>query len=479
MLQKLYQRPRNVVIFTVLIFIAMFFLTFPSYFASVDEHEYLKNSFLLQRGTLAETEKTEACVGKFNGEGYVSQYFIGRSLFLIPFTWFGFGAVMLSGLIIHLLNMLLFYKIFEKLGHNPLYSIFYLLYPAFLWEARTLNNELLVLTGILAGVFFYLSEKRSHQLLSGFMLGLTALVRQEALLISLAFFLIPLIKKRDKFLFMLSGFIPAFLLLLWTNSLFYGGVLSTGYGDPFSFVTDIGTNPLFFQNLGKFIFLLALAYPLMIFSPFLAKSKIRKEVIIASIIFIIFYSQNSGIAYFSTFHPTAFTAQLRYVIPIIGLLLLTYPPLLERIMRKFRLPLKPTVISVIVVLFMIGGIASLIHSNFLDGRYTVFNQIYANTDRGSLLIGSSDDCNYVLNEHFDDRAYLDVGTEGLESYMERYEHVYLLEISYSTVDYSSIRGNVVKKERQKIADFIERREGNLELIFEMNTPNSLRIYRVD
>ena len=167
----------KILVLCVVAFSLVHLFYFPSYFASVDEHEYLKNSFLLQKGTLTEPDITKACKAQFNGQGYMSHFFIGRSLFLIPFTFFGFGAVMLSGLVIHLLNMFLFYRLMKKLGYNPLYSLFYLLYPAFFWEARTLNSEILVLTGILAGVYFYLSEKKAHYILAGVFLGLASLVR--------------------------------------------------------------------------------------------------------------------------------------------------------------------------------------------------------------------------------------------------------------------------------------------------------------
>jgi len=477
-IRKMVQYPKIVVIISAIIFILLTIFTFPPYFASCDEHEYLKNSFLLQEGTLTEQEITEACAGKFNGEGYISHFFIGRSIFLIPFTWFGFGAIMFSGLIIHLINFFIFYKIMQRTGYNAIYSILYLLYPAFLWEARTLNSEILVLTGLLAATYFYLSGEKKHFILSGFIFGITSIVRQESLLISFPFLLIPLLTKRKKFILLLAGFVPAAIILLGTNQIFYGGALSTGYGNPLSFIVDIGTNPTFFQNMGKFVFILILAYPLMILSPFLTKHKLRKEIVLASLIFIIFYAQNTAVSNFPTFHPTAFTGQLRYLIPLIGLIMLTYPPLLEKMLRKIRLPLKPVLYTTIITLFAISVIATSIHFNFLNERYAVFNQIYSNTETGSLLIGSSDDCNYVMNEIFDERAYLDPGEVNVDDYISNYDNVYVLDISYSTVDYSSPRGGIVANERQVIKDFIESNEHRIEIVYETDTPHSVKIYKL-
>lgn len=467
---------RKLVVAGIVLFVLIHLLFFPSFFAAADEHEYLKNAFLLREGTLTETDPTGVCKGTFNGQGYTSHFFIGRSLFLIPFTFFGFGAVMLSGLIIHLLNMGMFYAILKKLGSRPIYSLFYLLYPALYWEARTLNSELLVLTGLLAGVYFYLSEKKRDHMLSGIFFGLSSLVRYEAILLIFPFFLIPLIRNRKKFLLLAAGFVPVALLILWTNSLFYGGALSTGYGNPFNQLTEIGGNPHFWENLGKFFFLLSIAYPLLIFSPAFSKT-LRAELILASLFFLIFYAENASVAVFPTFHPTAFTGQLRYVVPLIGLLMLSYPPFFEMILRKIRLPRKYALFAVLAALFILFIVATSVHSQFLEGRRSVFDQIYSHTEKGSLLIGSADDCNYVLNNIFEERHYRDVKSENLPAFIQEYQHVYVLDISYSTVDPSTERGAVALAERQAIKDFIQNNR-SLEKIFSSSSPHHVEIYRL-
>ena len=475
-----------IVISAALAFTIVHILLFPVFFASVDEHEYLKNSFLIQTGSLAEPDPTLVCTGDFNGSGYVSHFFIGRSLFLIPFTPFGFNAVMLSGLVIHLTNLFIFYRILKRLGYDPIYSILYLLYPAFFWEARTLNSEILVLTAIFSGVLFYLSRSRLEKfslrlfkspfLLSGLSFGLAALVRYESIILSFPFFLVPLVKDRKKFLSMLAGFIPVLLLILWANSLFYGGILSTGYGNPFTQVTEIGSNPHFWSNLGKFILLLSIAYPLMVFSPLFQKT-LRTEILLSTILFLVFYSENASVAVFPTFHPSAFTAQLRYVIPLVGLLLISYPPFVERALK--RIPIKKSLVlgAFFLALFSVFVLASIIHSNFLNDRYSIFSHIYSNTPDGSLLIGSADDCNYVLNEMFPDRYYLNVKSPLLKSYMNNFSNVYLLDISYSTVDPTTERGAVAVAERQAIKSFISS-HSSMVPVYSTEKPHHLWIYRL-
>ncbi|MBI4021224.1 MAG: hypothetical protein HY369_03195 [Candidatus Aenigmarchaeota archaeon] len=472
-------RTRHLLILVAVGFVAVHLVFFPSYFASIDEHEYLKNAFLLQGGTLTEPAQTASCEGKFTGDGYVSQYFIGRSAFLVPFTWAGFEGVMLSGLVIHLLNFALIVLILRKWGVSPLYALLYLLFPAMLWEARTLNSELLALTGLLAATFFYLGKKPWQSALAGLFFGLAALPRYEVILLAIPFFLVPLCMDRRKFLAMLAGFVPAALLLLGTNALFYGGILEHGYsnelGEIFAFET--GIKPFYGLTLVKFLVILAAVLPLLILSPVVAPPALRKELLLATVIFLLFYAQNVNIADAPWLHPTAVTGQIRYLIPLIGLLLLTYPFLVRKVLGRLRLPEKPVLSIAIVALFAAAILASSVHATFLDGRRAVFDQIYAHTTTESLLIGSSDDCNYVLNELFADRAYLDVGTANLAALAGPYGDVYLLDIRYGTVDYSSPRGKLVAGERQQVADFLAQHAGELTEVFSSSQPHHVTIYR--
>ena len=97
-----------IVVFFLLFFIAAWLFFFPGFYSAVDEHSYLKNAMQLQRGPLGEENPEYAAKSNaFSGGRYTASQFIGRSLFLIPFTWFGLGGAMLSGLVIHLISFAL------------------------------------------------------------------------------------------------------------------------------------------------------------------------------------------------------------------------------------------------------------------------------------------------------------------------------------------------------------------------------------
>lgn len=466
---------RRIVLVSLAIFVIVYFIFFPSFFASIDEHEYIRNSYLLQKGTLIEKDASIACTGKFNGEGYVNQYFVGRSVFLMPFTWFGLFGIMLSGLVLHLLNFFVFYKILGKLGTNKKYSMFYLLYPAFLWSSRTVNSELFVLLGMLLGVYFYLSESRKSNILAGLSFGMAVLGRYDAAIIVFPFLLIPLIKNRKKLSQILIGFVPVLLVIFFVNTIFYGGALSTGYGNPLSFITRIFGNTWLLKSMAVHIAILLIAYPLLLLSPFKAH-RLKKEVIIASGLYILFYSYNADPSIYAFFSPVTFTGRLRYLIPAIGLLLIFYGNLYESVMKKLKLPEKKIFTAIIIALIVTALCASYIHGKFLDDRRHALEQVYLNTPNNSLLVGSGEVCTFVLPQIFGNRSYSDIGNKTIENFAGR--DTYLVDVFYSTVDPSTHRGSLVAGSRKEITSFIDDNKNRLMHIFNSTKPHEIRIYKI-
>ncbi len=468
---------KNYLLVSVGIFVLIYLLFFPSFFASIDEHEYIRNAYLLQKGTLTEPDPTKACTGDFNGEGYISQYFIGRSIFIIPFTWFGLEAMLFSGLVIHLLNFFLFLKIMDRLSYNRKYSLLYLLYPVFFWSARTLNSELLVLTGLLAGLYFYFTDGRRKWFMSGFFFGLSILTRYESALILVPFLIVPLVKKREKMALMLLGMVPVLIVLFALNTAFYGGPLSTGYGSSVGFLQKIFTKePIFLMSNAAIYFgILLMAYPLMSLSPSL-KSRGRVEIGLSFLLFLVFYSVNSDPSIYAFLHPVTFTGRLRYLIPVVGMLLVAYIPMYKRIVGKFGINERKIFAVAAGSLFVVYLGASFVHADFIDGRYYIYQKIRENTEPGSLLIGRGEDCNYIGDWTGEDRRFIDISGD-IEKHMQDFQNVYVLQIRYGTVDVGSNRGSKIGEEWKLVSEYIENNMNSLELVFESQGLNHIRIYR--
>ena len=476
----------KILIFSGLIFSFIFLFTFPNIYFSIDEHEYLKNSVLLRQGKTFETQMEYACRGNFNGTGFISNYFIGKSIFLIPFTFFDVAGAMLSGLIIHLINFILFYLILRRLKINTLNSLLYLFFPVATWLSRTLYPELLVLTFLLAGYYFYLAKKEKECILTGLFFGFAAIVRYEALLIFIAFAVVNLFKSRKKLFYLIIGYFPIALIILLFNFFQYGGFFNVGYGNISSL--SAGGNPNYFINILVYLFASLTVYPLLLLSPIYSRVKGRIEILLSVLLYFFFWAKFYNITAFELSIPLLLTIRLRYFMPVLGLLLITYSGFYPLILKKIKIkpPIKK-IIFVLLTVLIVGTIyLSSIHQKASNDRFEVFNQIYENTENGSMIIGSSDDCIYFVHNFYDDRKYLRVDLEneygeyfkGKDARSYFTENTYIMDLDYQNrKNKTELRQQTNIAERNKMKEFIEENKKNLTEVFSTNEPHDLTIYK--
>jgi len=482
------KQPEKILLFCAVVYSVLFFLFFPAFYSSIDERAYVNNSVLLAQGTLFGQGPGESCNSSFTEQGYHSSYFIGKSAFLLPFLAGGIGGVMASGLVIHLLNFFMFYLILKKMKQNVMCSLLYLLFPAFVWGSRTLYPELLVLTFFLAGFLALLYEKRNFLLLSGALFGIACFVRYDAVLGFAAFFISFLVKDRKKALFFLLGFLPFAFAILCFNQFVYGGPLQSGYGDVLSLASrsvEFG----FFAALAGFVVILTLFYPLLLESAFLAKYKHRLAIALVAVFYILFYSRYA-VANFLNYDFNAFlflTIRLRYLFPAIGMLLVPFSVMLTAQLRKWKRYELPLWTGFIVVFIAGAAALSMVHAGFVGERFSVWEQVYANTPEGSMVIGSSDDCMYFSSGFFPEREYFSVDLDNsirnlpegtaLEDFVQG--EAFVMDLRYANrAGSSGPRQDTIDEERKKLADFIEAHSGGLELVFETTEPHSLKVYRL-
>ena len=101
------------------------------------------------------------------------------------------------------------------------------------------------------------------------------------------------------------------------------------------------------------------------------------------------------------------------------------------------------------------------------------------------IIGSADDCIYFMPGLFEDRRYFSVDlSQDLAKNAQKIDierqlgpNTFVIDILYPGQINPTIRGQVVSRERQKMRDFLEAHKNELELIFQMDEPNHLAIYR--
>ncbi|MEM0360261.1 MAG: hypothetical protein QXK06_02905 [Candidatus Diapherotrites archaeon] len=371
---------------------------------------------------------------------------------------------------------------------NPSFALLYLFYPVIFWESRTLYAESLVLLGFLSAFYFLISGNRKHWFFSGALMGLAVISRYDAAIGVGAMLLAMLAKDRKKILFVSLGLWPLVISIAFFNFIAYGSPLSTGYGH--SGISLFHSSVVGAQLLSILFYavLLIALYPLMLASPYLSKKfPYKLEFALLSIVYLFLAARYPPFA----FNNSVFTIllRMRYAIPLIGMLLVPYGVFLQELLERFKFKEKTIMAGywAIIALLFAGSIyASYVHSEFLNSRKAVFDQIYSHTPENALIIGGSDDCMYFLNGLFPQRRYLSVdlnqqlagNPQGLrlEDYLGK--NTYVLDLQYSNREPGSGgRQDVTDAERKKVLDFIEKNRANLELVFETRAPHYLKIYK--
>lgn len=476
---------RKALILSAVAFSVFYLFFFPPMYTAIDEHEYAKNAVLLSNGQLFNANPLDYCGGVLQNDSYRSTYPLGKSLFLTPFLPFGLAGLFLAGLLAHLLNFGIFALVLKRLKTDPRLAILYLFFPAFAWSSRTLYPELLVLTGALVGVFFYLGHGKKDWLLCGLFFGLATIIRYDATFLFAGFAIASLFKNRSRLFWSCLGAGLVGILILGANTVLYGGPLNTSYGySALHFVAN--QNPAVLSNMPLLALILLLAYPFMLVAPLINKKKFGLEIFLSALILLYLVARNSNIFAFEFFSPLTFTARMRYLIPIAGLLLIPYAVLLHDLLNRWTGKIKNKD-KFVTRLFWIAGVVLLVatlilfaaHRDLLQKRATVREQVFAVVPENALVIGSADDCIYFLKGVFSNRQYYQVDSGWLDPQKLAEESdgpVFVMQLRHSNQSDSAIRQNVIDLGRQKIEPFIEQNKNRLTLVFETSEPHFLKIF---
>jgi hypothetical protein len=391
------------------------------------------------------------------------------------------------GLLIHLLNYLIFILILKRLKLDPRWALLYLFFPAFQWESRTLYPELSLLTLFLASFWVWLSPGKRSAFVSGLLMGVGLFIRTDAFLGILALSVQSFLRARERLIpFVVGAAIPAIGLVLINLSAF-GNILPQ--------IT--GTTSLVGQNLGlqypvellTFLGLLFIVLPFSLLS-LRKKNEYRPFFIALVLLTCLFFVRFFSFWALPFSIPLLFTARLRYFIPILGILMIPtivmYTEWLGQIKEWVRMHVrsessfKLTQNAVFALLLVGLGLGTIYihatHDSFLDQRRATSDLIHATIPDGSLVIGSADDCTYFLPEFFGPKDYQKVTTvePGPLS-----SNTFVMDISYSTQrNNNGIRQEVIDAERQKIKDFIALHPDELEIAAQSREDVWITIWKV-
>jgi hypothetical protein len=371
------------------LYVLTFLVLYPRTIAIVDEDAYLTQAFLLRSGRLTyDGSGVPAPHMTVETDGRLaSKYPPGTSLFLMPFTWFGWRAVFVSGLLLALAGTALSALLLRRLAPeaDPAWALLYLFYPAVVLFSRTIMSDLLSATLVLAA-FYCLLRRRGWLFSSGFLLGLACLVRYSSAIFVPVFLLLALRPAVPRFrsgLLLLAGFAPPATLTLAYNNLAYGGPLSfpmylTGHFSPAYFP----------HNIWYYGTALLTLYPLMLAAPLGAGRGRQLLLGLPAYTLLLLYS------FFSYTYDVSdiagrLTVGLRYLLPGVPFLVIAFAVAADRLARQLRGGnwLKYSALSAIALLSVA---VQARHSRYLAVQASYQRLLLDNVPDSALLLCDKD-----------------------------------------------------------------------------------------
>jgi hypothetical protein len=389
-LNTLYQILSNYSLYLSIILLAVvFFHFYPVTFASLDEHDYLNNANLILHGQLRQT-CSETALTQFPVSDYcISKFNLGTSLFYIPAVLTNPRAAFAITFAMFALGIVLIHLILKQLKIDPIFTYLYAFYPSFVFFSRTLFSETFSATLILLLVYLLLRFTATHSwrvgVLIGLVTGLAIYVRYTnifTLVVMLVCFWTSELQLNwkniwsfdmnlDKFWHYIGpivvGLLPAMGLIMAVDIYLYGGFLRTGYYYAGEQMLNFSQAPLLLLQFGV---ALCLAYPGMLIVAFVTKMTQRNWILFPALTSIVFYL---GYAH-SLFEGRILdlVVGIRYLVPIIPLLLILYFKWLNKFSRLtwFRL----SIVMIAIALGVNVWIMSSQHEDYLRSSAPVVGQ---------------------------------------------------------------------------------------------------------
>lgn len=461
------------IIVGVFLYICISIIFYPPIYGISDEAGYLGMAQVLQRGTIFPDVAGFNVVGSVQtNTHFVSKWPIGNPLLILPFLHLHWKAIFLLPLLLHLLGFFVFLLICKEVKIDPIFSLIYLFFPAFLLYSRTILSDFSSVFVFITAFYLYLKGGK-WLYLAGFLFGFSILIRYANLLLFLPFLIAGIwgvIGEKNKentlrfygLLRLVTGLLPLVIFHLFYNKIAFGSPFGVPAGDINYFRIDS-----FFRNFGYYILSLSLLYPGMFFGIFSYRGKCRCELISTSLLFIVFYS------FYSYIFPSpkggfigSLVVGMRFLLPVIPLFLISYSSLLDSIGRMRNNKVIFAIMFLFILLFDVGMIYK--HQTFLDRQKDIKDLIYEKTTPNSIIITNNQGEEF-FQPVWGDRKYIRLSDWIIKrrNIEVADREVYLLVVRRSD------------KTTQMYNIFRIRQAFNDTLIAEIKGDPSLKIYRLD
>lgn len=322
----------------VLAFFISFAATYPGSIVLKDEANYIRQAGAFANGEI-QVEYVNP-VTKESTEIRPSEYPPGTSLITAPFISIGGWHAAHWMPAIALVFAVLFTAFLLKIaGHHPAYSLLLFIFPPALVMVRVVSSDVVSATFVALGWLLFwkgISKTSSYGtrllFLSGFVAGISMLIRETNALLFMPLFLGAFIRKDRGLSWLILGGFLGLLIRLYVSYLIFGDPLYTKDHSGFSF-------SVIPNHFILYIFALTIFVPGGLFFTTLYKGKRRPEITSTVFILLAFYS-----FYNFSGQPSGFVKSLvlgpRFFIPLLPVLALAMAESVPRLFNPIFLKLK-------------------------------------------------------------------------------------------------------------------------------------------
>ncbi len=487
----------------VIILVTLWVVFQPQFYASVDEHNYIRSAYLLKSGDDLKNNADQSLGGFANSAGdYVSKYNIGSSIVLgvFQFSQVSYQGSLLANLLLTLVGMLAVFILMRNIlgGRHNWLVLLIGLYPPVVYFSRTAFSEvsswlLLTISTILAYKYFASvvdihspNKKWKHILLGiglGFSLGTMTLTRYNLALWAIALLLTGgVITTRKLWLqhdFAVSkifsklvtaaipiviGAVPMFLLFLLINVNLYGCLVCSGY--KLSGEESLQLS-LFPERIWQYLLYLT---PVLLVLPAFSRSWLKWPYLLTLYPLLFLYSIAGGVLFGDNI-ATNFIYGVRFFMPLIPLgLLLAIDAAVgiqQKYLNRWKLQKRWQQLiqycgQAVVVLFIIAvaTVVSFIHWDFTTIRQEQFRSVDSAIDlkfaikpelQKLYILGGDGDFIFVgehLQSNFDKIAYIDVTGKSLSDLQTLIESIKAEENDYEIVNFTEYSPSSIQSQEK-------------------------------
>lgn len=388
------------------VFILLTIALYPQYYLVADEHHYARTAWLLaeKHTTIVDNELQSGIFQPMNG-GYGSKYSIGYPLLLAPLAKLGFDWMFLVNIVLHIAAFICFTQILRAKKLSEWYGSLYLFMPFFAYYSFSLFTDYTATA--LVFIIYYLSAFRPNtQIAQGLLISALLFIRPiSAIFIpflylpqALAFVKRPEFKRHKEFLITLGISLIALVIFVKLQL----AQVTTGYltSDIDSFWIFDNAFPVinFLQQLWYQASVLLIVYPFLLLALLQwtppAWASLAYIVLFALIDYTTNVTRITGMA--------SMVRHVRYVLPVIALLLPLYVDKLDVYVRRYNA--KKYLPALAILLMLITGTLLFLQHGATSRTRAMMEDVYANTQDNSLII--SNNLAYLMHDSFGNRNYL-------------------------------------------------------------------------